>query len=153
MKSRDKYRLVAAPVYVAGLSLLGTVALAFKSFDGWLQILWEAWLSRASLFFVVGNLGTAWAVASLSHEGRVARGIGVAVGGTTGTFYASSLLLPSTLDPPDSFFFDLDIGGPEWFMVVLAIGAPGILAGIVAPVLWGRWEARRDQADRPARRG
>lgn len=143
MKRRDKRRLMAAPLYVASLSVLGTAALAFESVDSWLLILAEAWLSGASILFFSGNVGTAWAVASLSRRGRVVPALGLGAVGTTGTFYASSLLLPPSLEPPDSFFFNLDIGGPEWWMVVLGVGAPGILAGMVAPVLWGRWEANR----------
>lgn len=101
------------------------------------------WSSPAAPAFAVGNAAVAWRIADLARRGKGLRAAAVAGVGTYASFYLSSLLLPPIFDPSDSFLFDLDIGGPDWAMVVLAVGAPGILAGIAGPVLWGRWEARR----------
>lgn len=147
---QTKYRLAAAPAYLAGVSVLSTVALAFiRSFDSWVGTLTKAWLSQGAILFTLGMLATAWAAATLSREGRLGRAIAVSAGGTVATLFATALLINSILYPNPSFFEAMSMGVLDWLYLVLTLGAPGVLAGIAAPVLWGRWETRREQAGSP----
>lgn len=139
MKTTTKTRLTAAPVYLVGLSIAGTISTVFIFTDGisgWVRIYGHAWATPASPPFVVGALLTAWAALRLYHRGRPGAAAALGFAGNYATFYGSVRILIMS-QPPDPF---LDPADPELLGAVLLMGAPGLVVGALAPIAWGRWE-------------
>lgn len=140
MKTTTKIRFAAAPVYLGLLSVLGWFGIVFiasNPMEAWTGSIRMSWTSGAVVPFVLGNAAVAWGAAELSRRGELARSAAVGAVGTYGAFYVSALSLPPPGDELVSF------SAAEFLVLVPWVGWAGLLAGMVIPLAWGRWEAAR----------
>lgn len=140
MRTEDLYRLSAAPIYLAMLSvtgLFGLVFLASNPVEAWMGTLRLAWTSWAVVPFVAGNLVVAGLAVRRARRGPLVPAAAIGLVGTFVAFYMSALLLPL---PEDEF---VSFGALDLLILVPWVGWAGLFAGTVLPLVWGRWEARR----------
>lgn len=145
LTARSRRRLIAIPVYLALLSALGLAGAVFftstraEGVQAWMDLLGDAWTSWAVVPFVLGNGAVAWYAADLSRRGNLRAAATLALAGTYASFYASALVMPV----PGNELITFD--AVDLLVLVPWIGWAGLLAGTVAPVAWGRIEARREE--------